>query len=137
MSTLKTANIQDTSGNNNSTPEQISQGRAKAWINFDGTAASIGSGRKSYNVNSVTDNGAGDYTITFTTAMVDANYSVVWTVGPDVTSGSPQIVIPRMTNYSAATNTYQAQTTTAVRVCCCNIAGTQHDTVVGNLVVFN
>ena len=35
MSTLKTSNIQDTSGNNNSTPEQISQGRAKAWVNYD------------------------------------------------------------------------------------------------------
>ena len=34
MSTLKTANIQDTSGNNNSTPEEINQGRAKAWVNF-------------------------------------------------------------------------------------------------------
>ena len=77
MSTLKTANIQDTSGNNNSTPEEISQGRAKAWINFDGTAASIGTGRESYNVSSVTDNGTGDYTINFTNNMANANYAVV------------------------------------------------------------
>ena len=34
MSTLKTSNIQDTSGNNNSTPEEISQGRAKSVDNF-------------------------------------------------------------------------------------------------------
>lgn len=75
MSTLKTSNIQDTSGNNNSTPEEISQGRAKAWINFDGTLASIGNGRDNYNVTSVTDNGTGDYSINFTNNMSNANYA--------------------------------------------------------------
>ena len=75
MSTLKTSNIQDTSGNNNSTPAEISQGRAKAWINFDGTASSIGTGRDNFNVASVTDNNPGDYTITFSTAMPNANYA--------------------------------------------------------------
>ena len=75
MSTLKTANIQDTSGNNNSTPEQINQGRAKAWVNFDGTSGSIGTGRDNFNVGSITDNGTGDYTVTFSTAMPSANYA--------------------------------------------------------------
>lgn len=75
MSTLKTSNIQDTSGNNNSTPEEISQGRAKAWANFDGTGTvSI---RSSFNIASIIDNATGDYTLTFTTAMTDANYCVV------------------------------------------------------------
>jgi hypothetical protein len=32
--------------------------------------------RASGNVSSITDNGTGDYTINFTTAMSDANYSV-------------------------------------------------------------
>ena len=77
MSTLKTSNIQDTSGNNNSTPEQINQGRAKAWINFDGTSGSIGDGRDSFNVDSVTDEDVGKYTITFTNNMANANYAVV------------------------------------------------------------
>ena len=75
MSTLKTSNIQDTSGSNNSTPEEINQGRAKAWINFDGTSASIGTGRDSYNVTSVTDNGTGDYSINFTNNMSNTNYA--------------------------------------------------------------
>ena len=79
MSTLKTSNIQDTSGNNNSTPEEISQGRAKAWINFDGTLASIGNGRDNYNVTSVTDNGTGDYSINFTNNMANTNYCCVGT----------------------------------------------------------
>ena len=81
MSTLKTSNIQDTSGNNNSTPEEINQGRAKAWVNFDGTLASIGNGRDNYNVTSVTDNGTGDYTVNFTNAFANANYAVTGTSG--------------------------------------------------------
>ena len=51
---------------------------ARAWINFDGTGT-IGTNqtiRASGNVASVYKNAAGDYTITFTTAMPDANYAV-------------------------------------------------------------
>jgi len=47
---------------------------ARAWVNFDGTGtvAIRGSG----NVSSITDNGTGDYTVNFTTAMSDVNYSM-------------------------------------------------------------
>lgn len=55
--------------------KQNLSGPATAWINFDGTSASIGSGRDSFNVGSVTDNGTGDYTITFSTAMASTNYA--------------------------------------------------------------
>jgi hypothetical protein len=47
----------------------------KAWVNFNGTT-SPGTIRSSYNVSSVTKNGTGDYTVNFTSAMADANYSV-------------------------------------------------------------
>ena len=47
---------------------------AKAWINFNGTGTIAI--RSSYNISSITDNGTGDYTVTFSTAMSDANYSV-------------------------------------------------------------
>lgn len=40
--------------------------------------------RASGNVSSVTDNGVGDYTVNFATAMPDANYSVSAAVKPDV-----------------------------------------------------
>ena len=64
MSTLKTSNIQDTSGSNNSTPEEINQGRAKAWVNFNGEGSiSI---RDNFNVSSITDNATGEYTLNFT-----------------------------------------------------------------------
>jgi hypothetical protein len=44
----------------------------RAWVNFNGTGtvAIRGSG----NVSSITDNGTGDYTVNFTTAMFDVNY---------------------------------------------------------------
>jgi hypothetical protein len=46
----------------------------RAWVNFKGTdTVAI---RASGNVSSITDNGVGDYTVNFTTAMPDANYSV-------------------------------------------------------------
>ncbi len=47
----------------------------KAWVNFNGTGTVAI--RASYNVSSITDNGTGDYTVNFTTALADANYSVV------------------------------------------------------------
>ena len=45
----------------------------RAWVNFNGTGTVAI--RASGNVTSITDNGTGDYTINFTTAMVDANYA--------------------------------------------------------------
>ena len=45
-----------------------------AWVNFDGTGTPAI--RASYNVSSITDNGTGDYTVNFTTAMADANYAI-------------------------------------------------------------
>jgi len=46
----------------------------RAWVNFNGTGTVAI--RASGNVSSITDNGTGDYTVNFTTAMVDANYVV-------------------------------------------------------------
>jgi hypothetical protein len=46
---------------------------ARAWVNFNGTGTVAI--RASGNVSSITDNGTGDYTVNFTTAMSDANYS--------------------------------------------------------------
>jgi hypothetical protein len=51
------------------------QGSAKAWVNFNGTGTVAI--RASYNVSSITDNGTGDYTVNFTNALPDANYSAV------------------------------------------------------------
>jgi hypothetical protein len=49
----------------------------RAWVNFNGSGTVAI--RASGNVSSITDNGTGLYTVNFTTAMSDANYSVVAT----------------------------------------------------------
>ena len=46
----------------------------RAWVNFNGTGTVAI--RASGNVSSITDNGTGDYTVNFTTAMPDANYAI-------------------------------------------------------------
>jgi hypothetical protein len=46
----------------------------QAWVNFNGTGTVAI--RDSYNVSSITDNGTGDYTINFSTAMPNSNYSI-------------------------------------------------------------
>lgn len=45
---------------------------ARAWVNFNGTGTVAI--RASGNVSSITDNGTGQYTVNFTTAMPDANF---------------------------------------------------------------
>lgn len=52
---------------------------ARAWVNFNGTGTVAI--RASGNVTSITDNDTGDYTVNFTTAMPDANYSVAGSAG--------------------------------------------------------
>ena len=66
----------------------------RAWVSFDGTGAGgTRTIRGSGNVDSVTDNGNGNYTINFTTAMPDANYAATATCGgAGGTSQSPDIV---------------------------------------------
>ena len=56
-----------------------------AWVNFNGTGTVAI--RASYNVSSITDNGTGDYTVNFTTALVDTNYAVIATAEPSTVSG--------------------------------------------------
>jgi hypothetical protein len=52
---------------------------ALAWVNFNGTGTVAI--RSSYNVSSITDNGTGDYTVNFATALSDANYASLTSAG--------------------------------------------------------
>jgi hypothetical protein len=47
----------------------------RAWVNFNGTGTVAI--RASGNVSSITDNGVGQYTLNFTSAMPDLNYATV------------------------------------------------------------
>jgi hypothetical protein len=76
MSTLKTNKITTTAG--------VEVYTAKAWVNFNGTGAVAI--RAAGNVSSITDNGTGDYTVNFTTAMVDVNYTTVTASGGGTTT---------------------------------------------------
>ncbi len=71
MSTVRVSSIQNLNG--------VEVYTANAWVSFTGVGTvSI---RSAGNVSSITDNGVGDYTVNFTNAMVDANYSSVISVG--------------------------------------------------------
>ena len=97
---------------------------ALAWVSIAGSASPTI--RSSYNVSSITRNSAGDYTITFTTALADANYSAVVTNSLNAATGYtyPQV----FSSASAAT----APTTSSFRV------GTNSNTdpVYMNAIVF-
>ena len=130
MSTIKVTNIQDTSGGNQSTSEQIAQGRAKAWVTFDGTFGTSpftednGGVRDSFNVTSVTDNGTGDYTINFTNSFANNDYALVTNQRLDTSGGAPNIV--------HTGNEHDDNTTTSAKIVCGtgnqNAAGTSGST---------
>lgn len=83
--------LQDSSSNSNT---------CRAWVNFNGT--STVAIRADFNVSSITDNGTGNYTVNFTNAMTDANYSWstnVWgyeacppDIGTPINAGSLQFI---------------------------------------------
>lgn len=87
----------------------ISQARiAKAWANIDMAAASI---LGSYNVSSITDNGTGDFTVTYSTAMSDSNYCWAGGAGAE-DSTSDNVFAVRSLNPDGN------KTTTTIRIGC-------------------
>ena len=110
--TLLTDSVQSSTAN---TPPQFNDGNGtqigtlcRAWVNFNGvTTATI---RASFNVSSVTRNGTGDYTVNFTNALSDTNYTITGvadaggsTIAGGVclyTSYSPSTISARINSYS-------------------------------------
>jgi len=74
MSTLAVGTIRNLAGTASTSSDNVIQGSAKAWVNFNGTT-SPATIRASYNVSSVTRWSEGSYQINFTTAFEDANYA--------------------------------------------------------------
>ena len=88
MSTLKTGKVKTTTiadelDTESTAVTNVINGSAKAWVNFNGTGAVAI--RRGFNVSSLVDVGTGYYTVNFTTAMTDANFSVC-SSGRDSTS---------------------------------------------------
>jgi hypothetical protein len=97
----------------------------RAWVNFNGT--STVAIRASGNVSSITDNGAGDYTVNFTTAMPDVNYSVNATGnGPTINDYNNIFVAPYI----------NTPATSSVRVKGNDTNGTARDQLYVYVVVF-
>ena len=90
----------------------------RAWVNFDGTKDTSGASstantnrliRASGNVASVLRNGTGDYTITFTTAMPDADYCAVSMATRDVGEGSLRATVYDLDD-TKSTTAFQVRT---------------------------
>ena len=74
----------------------------RAWVNFNGSGTVAI--RASGNVSSITDNAAGSYTVNFTTAMPDTNYSVGgWCGGSNITVGRSANISQMVTNSTFTT----------------------------------
>ena len=80
MATLKTNTLTGTStagsiavtGEGNSTTTNLQQGLVKCWADFDGSGTPALT--DSFNSASITDNGTGDYTVSYTNNMASGNY---------------------------------------------------------------
>ena len=96
----------------------------RAWVNFNGTGTVAI--RASGNVTSITDNGTGDYTVNFTTAMPDANYAVACLSGRTDNSSPGQI---------RAVATY-SQTTSAIKINTFDSATTKTDDAYVSVSIF-
>jgi hypothetical protein len=98
----------------------------RAWVNFDGTGTVAI--RASGNVSSITDNGTGVYTINFTTAMPDSDYSL---------AGSTSLY---MTNRFGVLARTGVESTTAVQIETfgerISDAGVSFDPVVVSVAIF-
>lgn len=78
----------------------------RAWVNFNGTGtvAIRGSG----NVSSITDNGVGDYTVNFTNAMPDINYSI--TGSSSIDGSSAQAFQNNLSNFAPTVSAARIRT---------------------------
>lgn len=105
---------------------------ARAWVNFNGTGTIAI--RASGNVTSITDNGTGDYTLNYTTALPDTSYAIAgMVVGFSATDNSGMMIAitPGATAYTT-TNTYS---TTATRITCGRNAAVSDFGVVALMVI--
>jgi hypothetical protein len=77
----------------------------RAWVNFNGTGTVAI--RASGNVTSITDNNTGDYTINFTTAMPDINYSVTGAVNEGSTDNALPARIAQLRRSTPTTSSFR------------------------------
>jgi hypothetical protein len=83
---------------------------AKAWAVFNGTSSSPITAAASYNISSITKSGTGLYTLSFTSAMTDANYAILTTGQGIYTSNfGPITAVQYLTTPSTTSFSIQTQ----------------------------
>ena len=104
---------------------------ARAWVNFNGSGTVAI--RASGNVSSITDNGTGDYTVNFTNAMVDNNFSTLVSGNPAFQGASVTFVCLAVYNSGS-----YVPTTTSTRVVSVGSGGSSapSDVVHINVAIF-
>ena len=91
----------------------VVNGSAKAWVNFNGTGTIAA--RDSLNHSSLTDNGAGNYTNTISSAMNNTNYVVSLANAQGIASATNS-AIGIVTDGTAGDDALTTYSTTAQRV---------------------
>jgi hypothetical protein len=90
----------------------VVNGSAKAWINFNGTGT-IAS-RDSFSVSSISDNGTGSTTLTFSNAFNSADYVLNYTTGygasVNFTTTAPTTTTALIQSYRTDTGASQDRT---------------------------
>lgn len=85
-------------------PDRLSSSSrvAKAWVKFNGTG--VVAINKAFNVSSITDGGTGIYTINFTNALADADYSYSG-MAKDVSGGGSSAAVVTQNHTATPTTT--------------------------------
>jgi hypothetical protein len=112
--------------NNFGTVAGLPSYQCRAWVNFNGTGTVAI--RASGNVSGITDNGTGDYTMNFATAMPDADYSAVGGCIGQSTTGANMVI--------AAASSASTKTTSALQVTSKTLGGTATDVNSVNVTIF-
>ena len=100
---------------------------ARAWVNFNGTGTVAI--RASGNVSSITDNGTGDYTVNFITALSDVNYALSGICANNASFGAVTLQV-------AVNSVARLKTTSSIRVATKQDQGGSTDVDDVSIVVF-
>lgn len=95
MSTARFNTLANAAGSKSVPVATVVDGSAKAWVTFNGTTGAI---RGQFNVSSVTRNSTGTYTVAFTTAMPNTNYSSVATATQTALPDWACVRVPNLSN---------------------------------------
>ena len=107
----------------------------RAWVNFNGTGTVAI--RASGNVSSITDNGTGDYTVNFTTAMPDADYACTFGAqNPLDTNLLYNTFVGIHPGFAPTVSSVRVRTTDTVNQASANVEVSNSDTLIVNMAVF-